>query len=151
MTATDISFLPYCADFLRQHVLMALARCLAEEKNEDAVRAPLVAFATAWHADLALGRDQAALEPKRLAQVLETVWLLSVVRLLPSPNHDNRYVDLVLRPELTRVLDLTLAAVSALDLLRDTAVVDVFHRRQRLLVDTMARAAAPGARAHKMM
>lgn len=38
MTATVIRFLPHCADFLREHVLTALARCLAEETDRDAAR-----------------------------------------------------------------------------------------------------------------
>lgn len=151
MTANDDPFLRVCADFLRQHVMMTLSRCLADETGQDAGREPLVAYAAAWLADVAAGRDAAALEPERLVQVLETIWLLSIVGLLPPPEPDSRFVDLALWPGLTRVLDLALAAVSALDLLRDTDVVGVFHRRQITLVDTMARAADPGAAgAHTM-
>ncbi|SEB06468.1 hypothetical protein [Rubrimonas cliftonensis] len=151
MTASDEPFLPVCATFLRQHVAPPLTRCLADETGADASRAPLVACVTTWLADLVAAQDAAVLAPERLSLVLETLWVLSILGLLPSPDHGRRFVDIALRPGLTRALELALAGVGALDLLRGTQVVDNFRQRQSFLVDMMADAADPQSRARRMM
>ncbi|SEA96343.1 hypothetical protein [Rubrimonas cliftonensis] len=142
---TDVSFLDICGGFLRQHVLSALTRSLDDEPGDDAAREPLLACVRAWVADLAAGWDAVALEPARLAHVLETVWRLSIVRLLPSPDAEGRFVDVAVRADLTRALDLAVAAVRALDLLRDTDVIDRFSARRFALVEAMADAGDPRA------
>jgi hypothetical protein len=102
-------------------------------------------------ADLVAGRDAVVLAPERLSLVLETLWVLSILGLLPSPDHGHRFVEIALRPGLARALDLALAGVGTLDLLRGTEVVENFFLRQSFLVDMMADAADPQSPTRRMM
>ena len=86
--------------------------------------------------------DVSVVAPAQLALALETIWMLSIVGIVPDADKDARFVDIVLRPDLTRPLDLAVAAADALDLLRGSSVGDAFRRRQTHLVDMMAMAMA---------
>lgn len=135
-------FVNTAADFLRDAVSPSVRRELATLQVSKGAegRDPLIAGLTAWLDDIDAGRDEAALAPTSFAVALEMLWLLSVVGVL-HVEKDGRSVDLLLRPELTRALQLAAAAASALDMLRGSAVEASWRQRQVTLVDTMAEAA----------
>lgn len=140
MRCKTSDFTTMAADMLRKSVLPPLHRELAALEAAPCVegRERLVTNVLAWTADLVAGRDEDALAPARYALALETIWLLSIVGIVPNPGKDSRFVDFLLRPDLTRALDLAVAAADALDLLRETGVGDAYRRRQLDLVDMMA-------------
>ena len=144
MTATPSDFTTAAAEFFRTIVVPSLQSGLAalETTRNVAGHERVVASVVSWANDFNVGRDAAALAPAQLARALETIWLLAVVEIMPNVDKDARFVDIVLLPDLTRPLDLAVAAADALDMLRGSSVGEVFRRRQAHLVDLMATAMA---------
>jgi len=139
MSANHSQFVAIAAEFLLDHLAPRLRGRLASDTRADAGSVAMSACISAWLDDLQGGRVEAALEPTRLARALESLWKWGIVCVLTPPGQvDPEYVDIAVKPEDVAVLDLAVAAVTALDTLRGTAVAAAFRCAQRKMIEEFA-------------
>lgn len=138
MSVNHKNFVAIAADFLLDHVAPPLRGRLASDTRVDVGSVAMRARLSAWLDDLEGGRVEAALEPTRLARVLETWWKWGLVCVWATPGQlDPDHVDVAMKREDVAVLDLAVASVTALDSLRSTDVVGAFQHAQRAMIERM--------------
>jgi len=137
------------AQFLLDDLAPRLRGGLARDTRAEAGPAAMRARIGAWLDDLQADRVETALDPARLASVLETLWKWGIVWVWATPGQlDPDHVDVAMKPEDVAVLDLAVAAVTALDTLRGSAAIAGFQRAQRVMIAQMLVMIAAKAGAH---
>ena len=155
MSADVFRFVAIAAAFVQSKLVPPLTAFLASEARNGAAAGAgyeaLCASLAAWIADIEAGRADEALSPERFADVIEAIWMLSIVGVrTPFGQSDPDYVDILFTPAGVRATHLALAAARALDVLRSTDVAGEVAGRQHAMVERIASSVGSQVPAHSV-